>query len=234
MVRLARVVVPGLPHHVTQRGNRREAVFFGDGDYGLYQELISTAARRAGTAIWAYCLMPNHVHFIMVPSDADGLRGAFAEAHRRYTAVIHARKKWTGHLWQGRFSSTAMDERHLIAAARYVPMNPVRAGLVARAEDWPWSSARAHLAGQDDAVVAVAPLLERIGDFADFLETREDEAAVMAIRRSRSTGRPVGAADWIEALEAQTGRRLAPARRGPKPRDGEDGGQADLFHTVSL
>jgi putative transposase len=125
-----------------------------------------------------------------------------------------------------------MDERHLLAAARYVPMNPVRAGLVARARDWPWSSARAHLAGTDDGVVSVAPLLERIPDFAGLLGAAEDEAAVQAIRRSRSTGRPVGASDWIEALEAGTGRRLAAARRGPKPR-GSAEAQTDLFPTVS-
>ena len=233
MARLARVVIPGLPHHVTQRGNRREAVFFGDGDYRAYLDLIAAAARGSGTAIWAYCLMPNHVHFIMVPSDADGLRRTFAEAHRRYTAMIHAREKWTGHLWQGRFSSTAMDERHLIAAARYVPMNPVRAGLVERAQDWLWSSARAHLAGQDDELVTVAPLLERIADFAGLLNGAEDEAAVMAIRRSRSTGRPVGAADWIKALEVSTERSLAAAKRGRKPQASDAEPPGDLFHTVS-
>ena len=112
----------------------------------------------------------------------------FAEAHRRFAARIHARLKVTGHLWQGRFSSTAMDERHLMAAARYVPMNPVRAGLVVRADAWPWSSARAHLAGRDDGVVRVAPLLARVPDFAGLLEAAEDEAAVLAIRRSRTTG----------------------------------------------
>jgi putative transposase len=231
MARLARTVIPELPHHVTQRGNRRETVFFGEEDYRAYLDLISTAAARARTEIWAYCLMPNHVHFIMTPSTPDGLRAAFAEAHRRYTARIHARLKVTGHLWQGRFSSTAMDERHLMAAARYVPMNPVRAGLVGKAADWPWSSARAHLAGRDDGVVTTAPLLDRVVDFAGMLEADEDAAAVKAIRLSRSTGRPVGAEDWIRALEAQTERTLAPAKRGPKPQPRCD--QADLFRTVS-
>ncbi len=231
MARLARTVIPAIPHHVTQRGNRRETVFFGEDDYRAYLDLISTAAARARTEIWAYCLMPNHVHFIMTPSDPDGLRATFAEAHRRYTARIHARLKVTGHLWQGRFSSTAMDERHLMAAARYVPMNPVRAGLVHRAADWPWSSARAHLAGRDDGVVTTAPLLDRIADFSGLFEAAEDVAAVRAIRRSRSTGRPVGADAWITALEIQTDRKLAPARRGPKPRS--PGDQADLFRTAS-
>lgn len=119
-----------------------------------------------------------------------------------------------------------------MAAARYVPMNPVRAGLAARAADWPWSSARAHLAGCDDGVVSVAPLKDRIPDFAGLLDAAEDEAAVLAIRRSRTTGRPVGAADWIEALEAATARTLAPARRGPKSKASTEG-QGQLFRTVS-
>ena len=232
MARLARVVIPGLPHHVTQRGNHREAVFFGDADYRAYLDLISGAARASGTEVWAYCLMPNHVHFIMTPSHADGLRATFAEAHRRYSARIHARLKLTGHLWQGRFSSTAMDERHLIAAARYVAMNPVVAGMTRRARDWPWSSARAHLAGADDAVVTVAPLLERIEDFAGLLAGAEDEAAIRALLHSRTSGRPVGAADWITALEARTQRSLAPAKRGPKAKAPPEPA-ADLFHTVS-
>ncbi len=137
MARLARVVVPGEAHHVTQRGNRREAVVFGDDDYRAYLALISGAAQRAGAAIWSYCLMPNHVHFIIVPEHEDALRATFAEAHRRYTARIHAREAWTGHLWQGRFSSTAMDGPHLMAAARYVARNPVRAGPVSQAAECP-------------------------------------------------------------------------------------------------
>ena len=91
MARIARVVVPGLPHHVTQRGNRREPVFFGAGDYRLYRQLISAAARRAGAEIWAYCLMPNHIHLIVTPPDQDGLRATCAEALRRYTNSINAR-----------------------------------------------------------------------------------------------------------------------------------------------
>ena len=233
MARLARVVLPDIPHHITQRGNRREKVFFDEGDYRFYLDLITGAAKGSKTAIVAYCLMPNHVHFLMIPSHADGLRQTFAEAHRRYTGAIHARHKWTGHLWQGRFSSTAMDSRHFLAAIGYVAMNPVRAGLVERAADWPWSSVRAHLAGSDDGVVTAAPALEAVGDFAAFLETAEDTAAVTAIRRSRTTGRPVGAKDWVAALEARTDRTLAPVRRGPKPRAENDRQPSDLFPTVS-
>ena len=233
MARLARVVIPDAPHHITQRGNRRETVFFGDDHYRAYLDLIAEAAARSGAAIWAYCRMPNHVHFIMVPSDEDGPRATFAEARRRHTARIHARLKATGHLWRGRFSSTAMDARHPLAAARHAPMNPARAGLVGRAEEWGWSSARAGLAGKDDAVAVVAPILESVGDFSIFLGEAPDQAAVTAIRRSRSTGRPVGAQDWIKALEARLSRDLAAAKRGPKPRAAPGDGQDDLFQTAS-
>ena len=233
MARLARLVLPGIPHHVTQRGNRREPTFFGDDDYRLYKTLLADAAAKAKAEVWAYCLMPNHVHIILTPSDPDGLRRTLADLHRRYTAHINARNRWTGHLWQGRFGSVAMDEAHLFTAARYVALNPVRARLVARAEDWPWSSARAHLAGRDDGVVKVAPLLGQIDDFAAFLsETFDEDAAYAALRRSETIGRPIGSADWIERLERDHDRTLAPRKRGRKPRD--DGGAEDgeLFSGV--
>lgn len=144
MARLPRLVLPGIPHHVTQRGNRRERTFFEDGDYSLYLDLLSDASRRSGVEIWSYCLMPNHVHIIAVPSDEDGLRRTFRYVHRHYTGFINARMRTTGHLWQGRFSSVAMDEGHLVAALRYVALNPVRARLVAHATDWPWARTRAR------------------------------------------------------------------------------------------
>ena len=219
MPRLPRLVLPGIPHHVTQRGNRRAQVFFEAGDYALYRDLLAEAAVKAAAEIWCYCLMPNHVHIVVVPSDEDGLRRTFAEAHRRYTGYLNARNRWTGHLWQGRFGAVAMDEAHLAAAVRYVSLNPVRARLVARAEDWRWSSVSAHLAGEDDALVRVAPVLERYGRFADFLgEAQDDAAAWRRLRMSETSGRPLGSEAWLEELEARTGRILKPRKRGPKPK----------------
>ncbi len=168
MVRLARLVIAGLPHHITQRGNRRQQTFFNDGDYAAYLELMADWCREEGVAIWSYCLMPNHVHLIAVPAVEVGLRRAIGEAHRRYTRRINFREKWRGYLWQGRFASFVMDEPHLLAAVRYVELNPVRAGLVADAEDWPWSSARAHLSGRDNRLVKVTPLLAMVGDWKAF------------------------------------------------------------------
>ena len=219
IARLARLVIPGLPYHVTQRGNRRQQTFFEDGDFALYRDLLAEGACRAGAEIWAYCLMPNHVHVIIVPADADGLRATFAYSHRRYTGFINARHRWTGHLWQGRFGAVAMDEPHLAAAARYVALNPVRARLVERAEEWEWSSARAHFAGRDDQLAIVAPLLERLGDFATFLGGPEDQQAMRTLRRCESTGRPAGSAVWLADLERTTGRPLLPRRPGRKAKD---------------
>jgi len=218
LARLARLVIPGIPYHVTQRGNRRQQTFFTDSDFALYRELLAGAARRCGAEIWSYCLMPNHVHLIVVPSDEDGLRRTFADAHRRYTGFINARERWTGHLWQGRYGAVAMDEAHLVHAARYVALNPVRARLCDRAGDWHWSSARAHLAGADDPLVSVRPLLDRVGDFASFLGSDEDQQATRALRMAETTGRPLGGAEWVEQLEKLTGRTLTPKKRGPKPR----------------
>lgn len=223
MARLARIVVPGIPYHVTQRGNRRQQTFFCDEDYELYRDLIGEAARRAGSSVWSYCLMPNHVHLIIVPSHEDGLRMTFADAHRRYTGFVNARQRWTGHLWQGRYGAVAMDEAHLMAAARYVALNPVRARLTKRAEDWPWSSARAHLAGENDGLVEVAPLLDRYGDFGALLQVEEDRQAFRRLRLAETTGRPAGSGEWLERLEAVSGRSLAPRKRGPKPRVVTDG-----------
>lgn len=217
MARLPRLVVPGLPHHVTQRGNRRLQTFFDDDDYALYKHLLGEAAGKAGSEIWCYCLMPNHVHIIIVPSHEDGLRATFADAHRRYTGYVNARMRVTGHLWQGRFGSVVMDEAHLANAVRYVSLNPVRARLVDRAEDWNWSSVNAHLRGRDDGLVQVAPVLERYGGFRLFLGAEEnDTASFRALRRSESTGRPLGSDDWIAHLEKQTGRSLKARKRGPK------------------
>ena len=220
MARLRRLVLPGYPYHVTQRGNRRSQTFFDDGDFELYRDLLGEAARRAGSEIWCYCLMPNHVHVIVVPSDEDGLRRTFAEAHRRYTGFINARQRWTGHLWQGRFGAVVMDEEHLGHAMRYVSLNPVRARLVEKPEDWRWSSVRAHLAGEDDELVRVAPALDRYGSFAGFLGDPGDTAeAWRSLRRSETSGRPLGSAAWVASIEARTGRTLALQKRGPKPRN---------------
>ena len=221
MARLARVVVPGVPHHVTQRGNRGLETFFEEEDYRAYTEILAEHCGKAGVAVWGYCLMPNHVHLIMVPDDADGLRAALGETHRRYTRRVNDRQGWRGHLWQERFHSFPMDEPHLLAAARYVELNPVRAKLAKQPEDWAWSSASAHLAGRDDGLVKVAPLLERAGDWQGFLGGGLDDPMLETLRGHERTGRPLGDASFIQGLESRLGRALARRKPGP-PRKAAD------------
>jgi putative transposase len=155
MARMPRLVVPGYPHHVTQRGNRRMKTFFGDRDYRYYLELLSDTKEEAGIEVWAYCLMPNHVHFVVVPRLENSLSRLFRFVHRHYSRAINFRKNWKGHLWQERFHSFVMDEHYLLATVRYVELNPVRANLCHSPEDWPWSSAKAHIQGIDDDIVTV-------------------------------------------------------------------------------
>jgi putative transposase len=216
MARLARIVIPGLPHHVTQRGNRREAIFFEDGDHEIYLDLLAEQTLKAGVAVWAYCLMPNHVHLILKPTRADDLGRAIGEAHRRYTNFINARGRWTGHLFQSRFSSVVLDDSHLIRAVCYVSLNPVRARLVARPEDWKWSSARAHISGVDDALVTVRPVLDKIPHLKDLLHAgMEDDFS--ELRRAESTGRPLGASEFVAGLQSRLGRKIARRAPGRRP-----------------
>lgn len=141
MARLARVVVPGVPHHVTQRGNGRQQTFFSDADYAAYVDLMRRHAAEQGVAVWHWVLMPNHVHLVLVPRSADSLRAFMARVSRAYAGMIHAREQRTGHFWQGRFGCVAMDEAHLAAALLYISDNPVRARLAPSARDWRWSGA---------------------------------------------------------------------------------------------
>jgi putative transposase len=217
MARLARAVFPGLPHHVTQRGNGRQQTFYCDADYALYRDLLREHCAAAKVAVWAWVLMPNHVHLILVPSDEDGLRRALARVHRIYAGRIHERLQRTGHFWQGRFGCVAMDEEHCCAALRYVAMNPVRAGLARRAQDWRWSSVRAQLGIEPDLLTEVAAVRERVPDFSALLSAAEDEEAAARLRRAESIGRPVGSAAFLDTLESHYGRRMKPAKRGRRP-----------------
>jgi putative transposase len=202
---------------VTQRGNGRQQTFFDDSDYAFYCSLLREHCAAAGVAVWSWCLMPNHTHLILVPTDADGLRRALSRVHRIYAGYAHARLKRTGHFWQGRFGCVAMDDEHLHAAFRYVALNPVRAGLVARAQDWPWSSARAQLGLGHDAMTDVRATIDRVPDFAALLAAAENDEATKRLRQGESVGRPIGSSKFLNDLERRYGRALQPSRRG-RPR----------------
>ena len=220
MARIARVVIPGMPHHVIQRGNRRMDVFFNDKDRTVYIAFLRQACQRYGVKIWAYCLMRNHVHFIAVPEREEALARCFADAHVRYARRVNAREDWRGHLWQARFGSSVLDERYLIAAVRYVERNPVRAGIVRLPWQYRWSSAAWHMGAirTDPLVDGDGPLQALIGDWEEYLRAEEDPAAVTAIRQETHVSRPLGDKHFIEALEIRVHRSLMrgkPGRRYP-------------------
>lgn len=218
MARMARIVAEGWPHHIIQRGNRRQKTFFSHKDYNAYIDLMAHWCRQYDVAIWAYCLMPNHVHLIAVPSKKENMRLAIGEAHRRYTLRINSREGWRGHLWQERFASFVMDENYLLACARYIENNPVRANLVETPWKWPWSSALAHLAGKNDKLVNVEPLLSMINDgWKKFLAGGADRDEFEEIRKHGRTGRPLGGHNFMKQLEDKLGRNLMPKKRGRKP-----------------
>ena len=201
MPRAARIVVPGVPHHVTQRGNRRQPTFFRDEDYVSWLKLAAEAFQTAGVEVWAYCLMPNHVHVIATPAEPEGLARAVGTTHVRYTRLINAREGWTGYLWQGRFASFPMDETYLRQCVRYVGLNPVRAGLVARAVDWPWSSVRAHLGGRAEPLLTSGPVKVLLGDESSgFFDGDTSALDRQRLRRASVTGSPLGSAEWVESL----------------------------------
>jgi len=187
--------VPGYPHHVTQRGNRRMQTFFGDEDYRAYLALLAEWTGRCGVRVLAYCLMPNHVHLILVPPGQTALAQAVGQTNQRYTRRINFRQNWRGYLWQGRFGSCVMDEPHLLAAAAYVERNPAKAGLVERAEDWPWSSAAGHAAGRGDAVAEGLWLIDRtagwVCTWAEYLGREDSQQRRCRLRQEdRRPSRP--------------------------------------------
>ena len=216
MARIPRVVVPGVPHHVTQRGARRMQVFFDASDYALYRDLLGEQANRLEVAIWAYCLMPNHIHLVAVPGEGTALARALAETHRRYAVLVNRRYGWRGHLWQERFWSFPLDESHLRSVARYVLLNPVRAGLVERASEWPHSSARASLFGRADPLVDAGALAARLGEIEPLLDEREGKGDAEIVRRHSATGRPLGDDDFVASLEEQLARPLTKGKPGRK------------------
>jgi putative transposase len=189
---MARVVATGLPHPVTQRGNRRQQTFFAAADYAEYRQLMAASCAGCGTEVWVYCLMPNHVHRVAVPANPDGLRCAIAEAHRRYTKSLSARQGWRGHPRQERFHSFVMDASHLLAAARTVENNPVRAGFCTSTEAWPWSSACAQVSGHNDELGTVAPMLARVADWPSYLQQPDQRDLASHSPRPHPDRAPLG------------------------------------------
>lgn len=212
MPRRPRTVFGGLPHHITQRGNRREDVFFNDGDRGAYLAWLQEYCERFDVEVLAYCLMSNHVHLVAVPTLDDGLQRVLKPLHMRYAQRVNRARDWKGHLWQGRFFSSPLDDAYLWAAVRYVERNPVRAGMVRRAEHYAWSSAAAHCGGPSNPLLRAGSrwgqAFSQLQNWSAWLAQSDEEEELCTVRRHVERGLPCGSAEFVEALGKQTGRAL--------------------------
>jgi putative transposase len=217
MARFPRVVVAGVPHHITQRGNARQIILACDSDRLTYLALLRENAQLCGLSLLGYCLMSNHVHLIAVPHSEAALSRSLKQAHGRYAAYWNGRQSSTGHVWQGRFYSCPLDQKHLWEALRYVELNPLRAGMVEQPEHWRWSSAAAHC-----GLTAADPILEMerwgkrwsVSEWRSFLAEAEAPAALDRLRQFTHTGRPLGSPEFVIQLEGSTSRPLAARKRG--------------------
>jgi len=218
MGRIARLVIPGMPHHVTQRGVRRLDVFRDDEDRLLYLKLFARSAHSFQLIVRSYALMSNHVHFVVTPALPDAIQRVFHWCHGTYVEHFNEKYSMTGHLWEQRPRSCVLSEGHLRSAIRYVELNPVRASMVNCATDYRWSSARAHCLGAPDPLLAGDDRLA-IPGWAEWLDKEGCDPKVDDFIRSCTlSGRPCGDDAFIRELEERTHRSLRPSKRGPKPK----------------
>lgn len=227
MPRFTRVVIPNCPHHITNRGNRRQTIFFSDEDRNHYLFLLHQYGDRFGLKFLAYCLMHNHVHVIAVPEKPDSMHLTIREVHRKYTLLINLQMNWHGSVWQGRYYSFPLDDTHLYRAVRYVENNPVRAGIVKTAEKYPWSSAPAHVLGKTDGLLSPNGPGIRRKAWKAYLQEQEEEAEIKDIRNRTMTGRPLGGEEFIDQTELLLGRELRLKRPGRKKHNGSDDNSND-------
>jgi putative transposase len=216
MARFARVVVVDVAHHVTQRGNARRVILASDGDRITYLDLLRHCCDLHELSVLGYCLMSNHVHLIVVPRATESLARALKQTHGRYASYWNARNSSSGHVWQGRFYSCPLDETHLWRALRYVELNPVRAGMVPAAAQWPWSSAAAHCGSAPEAVLQMERWRKRwtAAEWRQHLAAGESASDVATLRQYTHTGRPLGSEEFVAALEHSTLRALVPRHAG--------------------
>jgi putative transposase len=216
MPRIARLVAVNFPYHICQRGNNKGTTFFSDEDFKSYLEILSRYSFKWDLEIWAYCLMSNHIHILAVPKGEQSLAKGIGGTNLVYTQYMNRRYQRSGRLWQNRFFSAIIErETYLWAAARYIERNPVRASLVKRAEDYPWSSARAHVLQTKDRILSGEEWLKanEIDGYREFLGMEEKNVEDF-IRKATSTGRPFGSAEFVGKVGKIVQRSLIPKKAG--------------------
>jgi len=219
MPRIARIIAPGYPHHVTQRGNNRAQVFFDNEDRQTYVGLLAKYAQKYSLQIWAWCLMDNHVHLLVVPENETSLARGIGLTNMVYTQCLNRKLRQSGRIWQNRFFSCVVENNeYLWSVVRYIERNPLKVGLAVRVEDYRWSSAKAHLSGAKDDLLTQPDWLDASAraDYAYFISV-EDEEQNNAIRKATRTGRLFGSEGFIDNLEYELNRQIRNRKAG-RPR----------------
>ena len=217
MPRHARIVIPGVPHHITQRGNDRQQVFYSDEDYSAYLSMLRKQSDKYGLDILAWCLMPNHIHLIARPHQQDSLAKTIGRTHLHYAQHFNDTHHRTGHLWQNRFFSCPLGRNHFWRAVRYVEQNPTRAKITDQPWQHKWSSAAAHLTGRDTMGLLNMPWWKNLSariDWRRALQIPQSPATLEQIRTSTNTGRPLADNSFLTALETHLNRPLRPRSPG--------------------
>lgn len=225
MPRKGRIVLEGLPHHVTQRGNNQQDVFFVDDDREVYLELLKKQSQLFGLDVLSYCLMTNHIHIVAIPQTADSLAKAVGRTHLLYTQYINKMHKRSGHLWQNRFFSCPIGDSYVFQTIQYVENNPVRAAMCERAIDYKYSSAKAHIEGYDPAIMVNLRWWRNNwqGNWGEYLSDQIEDEYVGKLKVATSRGRPLANDSFMSKIEKITGRRLRPLPVGrPKKVKGDD------------
>jgi len=214
MARIKRIVLPYIPHHITQRGVRSMNIFFKDEDYSYYKELLLTQCQLHDLEVLSYCFMTNHVHLIVIPKNRESLSKAIGETHRLYTRKINFEQKVKGHLFQERFYSTPLDERHFLHALRYVEQNPVKAHMVKYPWEYKYSSVRYRLnLIQDDKLLSNCDAIDSIVDYKEFLQ---ENIQTKFIEEKTRTGKPCGDEVFYEKIKLMTGKDYNNKKPGPR------------------
>lgn len=220
MARRPRNHLAGYPYHLTHRGNWKTRIFFDDVDRGVYLKLLRIHCKNHEVRIWAYALMDNHVHHLVIPDKDRALSRAFHRVFGEYGRYFNARYSKVGHLFQGRFKAAPCDEQHAWNTVAYIERNPVRARMVKQAEDYRWSSAAAHCGLREDPLLSPdLPLLQTIPDWHSWLSQEEDPAILEFIRERTQKGQPCGSDEFARMLEGKCGRPLLKRKPGPKKKE---------------
>ena len=220
MARQARIVIADTPHHITQRGNRGEFIFFEKADYANYLDILTGQCDRFGVSLYSYCLLPNQIHLLAEPKQEELLARAIGETHRRYTNFINDRKNWRGHLFQDRFFSYTMDEQHALRATRYIETLPVTLKLTPRPENYIWSSAKGRIKiNKTSDFIKNFHAFNAIDNWEDYLSRPMDENEMNQIQLHLQTGRPRGSNLFLDSIERKIERPVRPQKRGRKPKN---------------